>query len=440
MDAERFVLGSVLQDDVLLPDTGLSLDLFSTERHRRIARRINDLLARGERVDSVTLVNELQRQGEYETDTLSYLLSLDEGLPRVPKIDSYIRILQDKASRRRIIFACQNFSSRAQLGSEDLDDITAAGQELFSGIALGTSPSMRIAELPDVRACGCTEIEYLRYPELPKGGVVGLTGDSGSGKSTFATACARDIEAPVLFLDRENPLSVFADRLDRLNFPDSPRLRVWGGWYEQEAPLPDAPAVIEWVKTCDPRPLVVVDSLAAFHGGDENAAGEMRAFMYRCRRLADMGATVVVIHHSGKGESSADYRGSSDFKASLDQGYHVSSFARDGRLDKLILRPFKSRIGSAGEITYSYDYGKFTRGESGEARETINEQLTAILRLNPGVKGKRFEELAAERTISRSQARTFLFDGMQSGFVQQSTGSRNLKTYSLNRSAGQYDL
>jgi hypothetical protein len=28
--------------------------------------------------------------------------------------------------------------------------------------------------------------------------------------------------------------------------------------------MPDAPAVIEWVKSCEPRPLVVVDSLAGF--------------------------------------------------------------------------------------------------------------------------------------------------------------------------------
>jgi hypothetical protein len=396
---------------------------------------------RGEKIDRITVHNELAKFGEVEScDGWSYLVGLDDNLPHIPNIDSYVRILREKAARRRIIFACANLQSRAQLASEDLADITAAGAELFASVDTSSGRPMSIADVPDVRACGGTEIEYVSYPVLQKAAVLGLTGESGSGKSTVATVLARDATVPVLFLDRENPLPTITDRLDRLRFADSPRLRFWGGWCDQEAPMPDAAVVIDWVKSCDPRPLVVVDSLVAFHGGDENAAGEMRCFMQRCRRLADLGATVVVIHHSGKSESSADYRGSSDFKASLDSGYHVSSFGCDGRLDRLVLRPFKSRVGTATEICYEYADGKFIRGESGEVQQTINEQLTAILRLNPGANGKRFEELATARSISRGQSRTFLFEGVKSGFIQQSTGSKNLKTYSLKGLGVQDDL
>src|SRR5205823_4928429 len=154
---------------------------------------------------------------------------------------------------------------------------------------------------------------------------------------------ARDVAVPVLFLDRENPVSVIIDRLNRLGLDDYPRLRFWGGWLPNEAPLPDSPAVIEWVKSCNPRPLLVVDSLIAFHGGDENDAGETRRFMHRCRRIADLGATVVIIHHDGKSERAKDFRGSSDFKAAIDLGFHVANFG-DGCLDRLVLRPFKARI------------------------------------------------------------------------------------------------
>lgn len=41
------------------------------------------------------------------------------------------------------------------------------------------------------------------------------------------------------------------------------------GWTGVEAPLPDAPMVIDWVKASDPKPLVVVDSLVAFMPGAE---------------------------------------------------------------------------------------------------------------------------------------------------------------------------
>src|SRR4051794_10962985 len=64
LDAERFVLGSILLDDITFPE-GAGVDLFSLERHRRIFRRMCDLRARGERIDRVTIVNELQNRGEF---------------------------------------------------------------------------------------------------------------------------------------------------------------------------------------------------------------------------------------------------------------------------------------------------------------------------------------------------------------------------------------
>src|SRR5258708_30968774 len=127
--------------------------------------------------------------------------------------------------------------------------------------------------------------------------------------------------------------------------------------------------------------------------------------MHRCRRIADLGATVVLIHHDGKSEKAKDFRGSSDFKAAVDLGLHVSNFGADGRLDKLVLRPFKQRIQVGGEITYEYADGRFVRTGAAETRQTISEQLTALLRLNPGVTARRFEELANERNLGRNRAR-----------------------------------
>lgn len=290
---------------------------------------------------------------------------------------------------------------------------------------------LRVVDLPGVRDCNGTAIEYLREPELQKGAVVAFTGGSGDGKSTLVTAFARDVKVPVLFLDRENPRSVFADRLDRLDFHDGPRLRVWAGWCEQEAPLPDAPAVTDWVKACDAGALVVVDSLSGFHGGDQNDAGEMRTFMHRCRRLADLGATVVVIHHDGKAETAKDYRGSSDFKAAIDTGFHVSNYGDSGQLGTLVLRPFKMRVGSCGEITYSYAGGRFIRGNAAEVKQTLAEQLTALLRLNPGVTARRFDDLVNDRGLGRNRARTFLGDGVTSGAVRFEPGPKNAKRYFL---------
>lgn len=438
VDAERFVLGAILLDEIAFPEGALSVDDFSLERHRRIWRRMCDLRARGEHIDRLTVFNELQKRGEM--DSLSYLCSLDDGLPRIPNLDSYIRILREKATRRRVMFACENLKARCTIQSEDLDGIIATGQELFAAAENTADRRYRsIDELPCIADCGSTEIEYLRDPELPRGSVVAYTGDSGCGKSTKATADARDLwrqkGIPSLFLDRENPIGVIADRLERLGMEDGPGIRFWGGWLYSEAPQPDDPIVRAWAK--EHRGLIVVDSFSAFHGGDQNDASETRAFMHRCRRVADLGATVIVIHHDGKAETSKDYRGSSDFKAAIDQGFHISNFGPSGELDRLVLRPFKMRMGSAGEIAYQYAGGRFVRVDEAEVRETVSEELTALLRQNPAIGVKRFEDLAAEAGLGRNRARTFLADGVLSGGVVRKVGPKNVMRHFLAGTEGQ---
>jgi len=132
LDAERFVLGSILIDDSQFVAVAglLEPDDFSLEKHRRIFHRMADLNTRGERIDRVTLANELLRFNELEScDGLSYLVSLDDGLPKIFNLDSYIRIVKDKSILRRIIFTSQNLMQRCLMGEEDPSQILAAAEE-----------------------------------------------------------------------------------------------------------------------------------------------------------------------------------------------------------------------------------------------------------------------------------------------------------------------
>jgi replicative DNA helicase len=132
LDAERFVLGSILMDDsqyIQVAGT-IEADDFSLEKHRRIFQRMGELSARGERIDRVTVANELLRYNELEScDGLSYLVSLDDGLPKIFNLDSYIRIVKDKAILRRIIFASQHLMNRCLAGEEDPEQILAGAEE-----------------------------------------------------------------------------------------------------------------------------------------------------------------------------------------------------------------------------------------------------------------------------------------------------------------------
>src|SRR5260370_35310516 len=94
IDAERFVLGSVLlNQDVYFQVAGaIEPEDFSLEKHRRIFARMKDLYARGEKIDRVTVANELMKQGQLEAvDGLAYLASLDDGLPEIATIDTCLR-------------------------------------------------------------------------------------------------------------------------------------------------------------------------------------------------------------------------------------------------------------------------------------------------------------------------------------------------------------
>jgi replicative DNA helicase len=65
LDAERYVLGSILLNDERFSDVGsiLVVDDFSLVKHQRIFARMAELHDRGERIDRVTLADELPSMG-----------------------------------------------------------------------------------------------------------------------------------------------------------------------------------------------------------------------------------------------------------------------------------------------------------------------------------------------------------------------------------------
>jgi replicative DNA helicase len=132
VDAERFVLGAILMDDSHFIQAAGALDIedFSLEKHRRIFLRMTDLATRGERIDRVTVANELMKAGQLESvDGLSYLVSLDDGLPQIFSLDSYLRIVKDKSVLRRIIYTSQKLIDRCLIGEEEPDQILAGAEE-----------------------------------------------------------------------------------------------------------------------------------------------------------------------------------------------------------------------------------------------------------------------------------------------------------------------
>jgi replicative DNA helicase len=134
LDAERFVLGAVMSSDsAFLQVAGsLSADDFSLEKHKRIFLRMSELHERGVKIDRVTVANELMKQGQLQSvDGLSYLVSLDDGLPSLHNLDSYVAIVKEKALLRRIIAVSQDSINRCVACDEDPTQILGAIEEAF---------------------------------------------------------------------------------------------------------------------------------------------------------------------------------------------------------------------------------------------------------------------------------------------------------------------
>ena len=162
-DAERFVLGSILlNQDVYFQVAGaIEPEDFSLEKHRRIFSRMKDLYARGEKIDRLTIANELMKQGQLESvDGFSYLISLDEGLPQIANLDSYIRIVKDKATLRKLIFSAQKVIDRCLIGEDEPDEILAGAEE--SLLKLGEARSGEKLESPAtvIGRASCRERVY----------------------------------------------------------------------------------------------------------------------------------------------------------------------------------------------------------------------------------------------------------------------------------------
>ncbi|HZL55943.1 MAG TPA: replicative DNA helicase [Bryobacteraceae bacterium] len=132
VEAERMILGSVLLDESRFIEIAgvIAQDDFSLEKHRRIFYRMLQLHERGAKIDRITVAEELQRFNELQSvDGLGYLVSLDDGLPHISNLESYVRIVRDKATLRRIVHASQHLMNRALQGEEDPGDILAGAEE-----------------------------------------------------------------------------------------------------------------------------------------------------------------------------------------------------------------------------------------------------------------------------------------------------------------------
>ncbi len=270
-----------------------------------------------------------------------------------------------------------------------------------------------------------------------------FSAESGTGKSWLAYAVAgavargqpflgRDVmHMPVLYLDGENPLYVVKDKLRNLGVQETPELRVWGGWVDSPPPGPGEPIVQQFVR--EQKGLIVYDPLIAFHDGSEQSSTETRAFMDKLRFLANLGATVLVIHHTGKVPTSKKYRGSSDIQASVDAAYLLRSLSEnEGKLGQLSLVCFKGRAAPGQDVAMEFRPGEgFLVCDIPDRMATTSEAIETFLGDHPGANQRQIIEALNADGFSKQQVLDSLKAGVDSGHFIRSKGEKKEYKYGL---------
>jgi hypothetical protein len=155
--------------------------------------------------------------------------------------------------------------------------------------------------------------------------------------------------------------------------------------------------------------LIVVDTLArSMAGGDENSAEDMGLLVRACDRLRKVtGATVMLVHHSGKADASSE-RGSSALRGACDTMMSVAEGSREGVVR---LECSKQKEGAPFEpIHLELDIVEVGVEEDGTPRTSGRLRLVPAERRAAGEDdGDEGEEPAV--TIQKTLAEAFFEDG-----------------------------
>ena len=134
-ETEKILLGSIVRDGSKYANVvgAIKPEMFVMDKHKRIWERMADLAERGEVIDRVTVANELDRKGQLAlVDGLSYIVSLDDGMPEIASLDAYVRIVIEKYRLRQAIYAAEKIKNQALSGEFSADEVSLGGQAMLA--------------------------------------------------------------------------------------------------------------------------------------------------------------------------------------------------------------------------------------------------------------------------------------------------------------------
>ena len=235
-EAERAILGAVLLAPELVASVSEELEVedFYVDRHRRIYGAMLEIKKRGQGIDLRTLQAELEDAGVFsQMGGMAYLAALDLDLPDLQGLESYVRIVRDRAVRRRLMSGCLEIAGSCAEGSgaNAQEALLEAEKMIFSlgdsrgrgGLQMLDKAFVSVTEQLQRRSSGLlgtpsgfAELDRLTEGLVP-GSLIVLAGRPSLGKSAFALNVAQHVaireRRPVAFFSLEMSLDELTLRI-----------------------------------------------------------------------------------------------------------------------------------------------------------------------------------------------------------------------------------
>lgn len=163
-EAELSVLGAMMQDSdaASLACERLQADDFYTPEYREIFEAMRALHTNGSPVDLLTTGNELQRRGTFESvGGAKGLLQAVRYVPTTANARSYINIVQEKATLRKLIHAAQQIMQQSYSQSDPLPDILNSAERSIFDIVMRRSGADSLRPINDVLLSTFDQIEEI---------------------------------------------------------------------------------------------------------------------------------------------------------------------------------------------------------------------------------------------------------------------------------------
>ena len=136
LEAEMCVLGCAYMSSSALEKVcdELSSDMFYDKRNAVIYDALSELKKRNEKIDSTILKNEIEKNTPINSvGGVEYLSDVIDSVVSASNIDSYIKIVREKALRRKLITVCEDIEKNARVEDQDTNDlIESAEKKLFT--------------------------------------------------------------------------------------------------------------------------------------------------------------------------------------------------------------------------------------------------------------------------------------------------------------------